>query len=114
MEKVTWSPGSATVIGEAVLVTVIVGRSSTEVVSVSELLPGVVSLADPTDAVFVRTCSVAGEVTEMVIVGAAELAATDGREQVIVVEPEQLQPVPEAEPVIPAGSGSETLTEDAG
>jgi len=71
-------------------------------------------LADVTDPVLVRICSVAGEVTERVIVGAAELAVTEGRVQVIVVEPEQLQPLPEADPVIPAGSGSETLTEDAG
>jgi hypothetical protein len=84
------------------------------VVSVSELFPGAVSFADETEAVFVRSCSVAGAVTETVMAGATELAVIAARVQVIVVEPEQLQPVPEAEPVIPAGSGSETLTEDAG
>ena len=97
----------------AVLVTSIVGWLSTEVVSVSELSPRVLSFGDETVAVFDKTCSVAGAVTLIVITGALEFAAIEARVQVIVVVPEQVQPIPEAEPVMPPGSGSETLTEVA-
>ena len=85
----------------------------TVVASVSELLPGVLSLGEDTVAVLDKTCSVAGAVTLIVITGALEFAAIEAVVQVIVVVPEQVQPVPEAEPVMPPGSGSETLTKVA-
>ena len=93
----------------------VIDRSAipTTVVSVSELLPGVLSFGDETVAVLDRVCSVAGAVTLIVITGALEFAAIEAVVQVIVVVPEQVQPVPEAEPVMPPGSGSETLTEVA-
>ena len=83
------------------------------VVSVSELLPGVLSLGEDTVAVLDRVWAVAGAVTLIVITGALEFAAIEARVQVIVVVPEQVQPIPEAEPVMPPGSGSETLTDVA-
>src|SRR4051812_22022962 len=97
----------------AVLVTVIVGATSTTVVSVSESLLGTLSFAEDTVAVFDNTCSVPGDVTAMLIAGAAEFAATDARVHVIVVVPVQVHPEPEAEPLIPPGSASVTLTDDA-
>ena len=83
----------------------------TVVVSVSELLPGVLSFGEDTVAVLDRVWAVAGAVTLIVIVGALVFAAIDARVQVIVVVPEQVQPVPNPVPVMPPGSGSETLTE---
>ena len=70
-------------------------------------------MGEDTVAVLDRVWAVAGAVTLIVITGALEFAAIEARVQVIVVVPEQVQPIPEAEPVMPPGSGSETLTEVA-
>ena len=86
----------------------------TWVISVAVLFADTASLADETVAVFDKSCSLAGEVTEIVIVGAAELAAMDDRVQETLVEPEHVHPEPEADPVIPPGRGSDTLIDEAG
>jgi hypothetical protein len=89
------------------------GVTSICVVSVAVSFPGALSLADDTDAVLDSDCSLAGDVTAIVIAGAIELAAMEGLVQVIDVVPEHDQPAPDAEPVMPPGRGSETLTDDA-
>ena len=79
----------------------------------AELGRCLVSLGEDTVAVLDRVWAVAGAVTLIVITGALEFAAIEARVQVIVVVPEHVQPIPEAEPVMPPGSGSETLTDVA-
>jgi hypothetical protein len=71
------------------------------------------SFGELTVAVFEIVPAVAGAVTLIVIAGAVVLGAIEARVQVTVPDTfAQLQPVPDAETkLVPAGSGSETLTE---
>src|SRR5205807_1437286 len=86
----------------------------TVVVAVAELLPAVLSFGELTVAVLEIVCAVEGAVTTIAILEAVVLGAIEARVQVTVDVPEQAQPVPVAETkVVPAGSGSETLTEVA-
>ena len=95
------------------MVSVIEGWTSTRVVSVAWSVPVVSSFADDTLAVLDKSCSVPGDVTEIMIAGAEELAAIDERVHVIEEEPEHVHPVPDAEPDIPPGSVSDTVTDEA-
>ena len=86
----------------------------TVVLAVALLFAVLVSFGELTVAVFEMVCAVEGAVTTIVIAGAVVLGAMDGRVQVTVVVPAQIQPVPVDETkVVPAGSGSDTLTEVA-
>src|SRR5687767_5872195 len=98
----------------AVLVTTMVGAELTAVVSVSELLAGVLSFGDVTLAVLLRPCSVAGAVTTIVIVELL-LRARSARSHVTVVIPpdvllEQVQPAAVVDTqVVPEGRASVTV-----
>src|SRR5262249_28912247 len=91
-----------------------VGVALTVVLAALVLLPAAGSLAaEVTGTAFVAIPDAAGASKEIAIAGAAP-AARAGRVHVIVLVPEQLQPVPEADTrLAPAGMVSVTDTEVA-